>query len=64
MTIKQTIKAWKNAENSATNSPVGTAQIDVSILAQVQGGANIVQTGCIPQPPFKSCPFEDILIAF
>jgi hypothetical protein len=65
MTTKQTIKAWKNAELSATNSPVGTSQVDTSILAQVQGGANnIVHTGCIPQPPFKSCPIEDILVAF
>lgn len=50
MTTKQTIKAWKNAEFTANNSPVGTTQVDTSILAQVQGGQNnIVYTGCIPE---------------
>jgi hypothetical protein len=51
MTTKQTIKAWKNAEFAATNSPVGTTEVNTAILAQVQGGRNnVIQTGCIPTP--------------
>lgn len=71
MTIKsskQTIKAWKNAEFTANNSPVGTTQVDVSILGQVQGGQNsIVYTGCIPTPGTKfprDCSQDDIFFAF
>jgi hypothetical protein len=72
MTIKQTIKAWKNAEHSTANSPVGTAQVEVSILSQVQGGANnIVYTGCIPDfgpkgriPPIQDCSTLDFLDSF
>jgi hypothetical protein len=68
MTTKQTIKAWKNAEFTANNSPVGTAQVDTSILAQVQGGQNnIVYTGCIPEPGVRfprDCAQDDIMFAF
>jgi hypothetical protein len=77
MTIKQTIKAWKNAEHSTANSPVGTTEVNSSILSQVQGGRNnVVYTGCIPDigpkipsgpfnPPVSDCPSGgDILVAY
>lgn len=55
MTTKQTIKAWKDAEKSANNSPVGSVEVDMAILAKVQGGANsvgnVIATGCIPTFP-------------